>query len=158
MSLKFRLYQNANSKSEYYQKWYGKAFVKDVVTTEELASLITDRCTVTDTDTLAVLHALAKVMKTELQDGKRVKLDYLGAFKLGISSSPAETAETFNVDENVKGAHIIFQPETRKKDGRRVKTLLEGLVIAELPSDSFDRKKEKEKGKGKQNAADPQNP
>ncbi len=155
----YRLYKNNNEKSDNFGKIYGKATISGYISTEQLAEMITDRCTVTDTDTLAVLHALAKVMKKELQDGKRIKLDYLGAFKVGISTKPADDEKSFNVSENLKGIHIIFQPESQKASptsNKRVKTLLAGAQVTELPTDVSDRKKTEEATTG--NGNETQNP
>jgi len=141
----YRLYKNNNEKSDNFGKIYGKATISGYISTEQLAEMITDRCTVTDTDTLAVLHALAKVMKKELQDGK--------------STKPADDEKSFNVSENLKGIHIIFQPESQKASptsNKRVKTLLAGAQVTELPTDVSDRKKTEEATTG--NGNETQNP
>ena len=160
MPIDYRLYQNNNKKSDFYGKWYAKASITKTITTEQLAELITDRCTVTDTDTLAVLHALARVIKKELQDGKRIKLDYLGAFKVGISTKPADDAKSFNISENLKNIHIIFQPDTVKdiSSNKRIKTLLQGAKVQELPTDVSDRKKEENAAQDNENNGETTNP
>ena len=44
------------------------------------------------------------------------------------------TAKDFNARENVTGAHIIFQPETKTDaTGQRSKVFLDGLKLEELP-------------------------
>ncbi len=134
MAVHYRLYQNKNKKSAYFNKWYGRAVVLDTVTTDQLADTIEANCTVKRADILAVISELVVTMKKELQDSKRVVLDRFGAFKLGVSSSPSDTVRDFTVGQNIKDIHIVFQPELRVgKDGRRVKAFLDGCKVAELP-------------------------
>ena len=127
MAVHYRLYQNKNKKSTFFNKWYGRTVVLDTVTTEA-------NCTVKRADILAVISELVVTMKKELQDSKRVVLDRFGAFKLGISTSPSDTVREFSVGQNLKNIHIVFQPEMKvAKDGRREKAFLEGCKVAELP-------------------------
>ncbi len=134
MAVLYRLYQNNRTDSDQYKKWYGRSVAIDKVTTDQLAEEIEANCTVKRADILAVLSELVVVMKRELQNSKRVCLDRFGAFKIGVSTKPAETAKDFNVKDNVKGIHIIFQPELHiDATGRRVRSFLDGCKVAELP-------------------------
>ncbi len=134
MAVHYRLYQNKNKKSTFFNKWYGRTVMLDTVTTDQLADTIEANCTVKRADILAVISELVVTMKKELQDSKRVVLDRFGAFKLGISTSPSDTVREFSVGQNLKNIHIVFQPEMKvAKDGRRVKAFLEGCKVAELP-------------------------
>ena len=134
MAVLYRLYQNNQANSEQYKKWYGRSVAIDKVTTDQLAEEIEANCTVKRADILAVLSELVVVMKRELQNSKRVCLDRFGAFKIGISTKAAETAKDFNVNDNVRGVHIIFQPELHiDSTGRRIRSFLDGCKVAELP-------------------------
>lgn len=134
MAVHYRLYQNNNPKSDKFKKWYGRSVVLDTVDTDQLADIIEANCTVKRADILAVLSELVVTMKNELQNSKRVKLDRFGSFKLGITTVASDTAKSFNVGQNVKGLHVIFQPELKiGKNGSRVKAFLEGCKVAELP-------------------------
>ena len=134
MAVLYRLYQNNRAESEQYKKWYGRAVAIDKVTTDQLAEAIEANCTVKRADILAVLSELVVVMKTELQNSKRVCLDRFGSFKIGIKTLPADSAKDFNVGDNVKDVHILFQPELHiDSTGRRVRSFLDGCKVAELP-------------------------
>ena len=148
MSIKYRLYQNNKSKSEQYKKWYGRAMMLGTIGTEELANIIEANCTVKRSDILAVLSELVVTMKHELQASNSVRLDHLGLFKIGLTSAPANSQDEFDPKKHIKGMHITFLPESRLVAGRRVKTLLDGAKVAELPSDVKDRKKEKQAAAG----------
>lgn len=134
MAVRYRLYQNNNAQNKGFMKWYGRAVALDTVSTDQLADTIEANCTVKRADILAVLSELVVTMKKELQDSKKVRLDRFGTFKLGISSSPSDSAKEFSSGQNVRSVHVIFQPEVKVgADGRRVKALLDGCKVAELP-------------------------
>lgn len=134
MAVHYRLYQNNNIENKGYKKWYARAVALDTVTTDQIADTIEANCTVKRADILAVLSELVVTMKKELQNSKRVKLDRFGTFKLGINTSASESAEEFSAGQNVKNVHVLFMPEvTIGADGRRVKALVEGCKVTELP-------------------------
>lgn len=140
MAVHYRLYQNNNSKSEQYKKWYGRSVSLGTVTTYDLAADIEANCTVKRADILAVLSELVVSMKKELQNSLRVKLDGFGSFKIGLSTTGTDTAKEFNARHNVKGMRILFLPELRTDaSGRRTRTFLDGCRVAELPVNAVDK-------------------
>lgn len=146
MAVHYRLYQNKNSRSTTFNKWYGRVVTLDTVTTDQLADIIEANCTVKRADILAVISELVVTMKKELQDSKRVVLDRFGAFKLGISTIPSDTSKDFSVSQNLKGIHVIFQPELKiAPNGQRTKAFLEGCKVAELPKNLAGKETETEK-------------
>ena len=83
---------------------------------------------------MAVLEELVEVMKDQMQDSKRVKLDGFGSFKIGIDSKGAQTAGKYSVSEHVKGLHVVFMPErTTDSGGNKSKQFLQGARVEELP-------------------------
>lgn len=134
MALMYKLYQNMNKKSPYYENWYGRAVSVGTVTTDQLADTIEANCTVKRADILAVLSELVVTMRNELQNSKRVKIDRLGTFKLAITTSRSATAKGFSVSENLRNIRVLFQPELKVgKDGTRVRSLVNGCQVMELP-------------------------
>ncbi len=134
MAVQYRMYQNKNTKNEAsYGKWYARAVWMDTVTVDDLATKIEQRCTLTRADILAVIAELKVVMKEELQASNRVKIGDIGTFKLGISCRPSDTIEDFSALRNVKSVRVIFQPELKISAGMRVKPLLQGVSVKELP-------------------------
>jgi hypothetical protein len=82
-------------------------------------------------------------MADELKQGNRVKLDGFGSFKIGIRTTGAESPKLFSVSKNVKGLHILFQPEVKRSaDGSRVKTFLTGVQVSEYGE--YDKPDEQE--------------
>ena len=86
-------------------------------------------------------------MKEQLQNSKIVRLDGLGAFRIGIKTKPALSAEDFNASKNVVGTHVLFRPQTKiNKDKSRKKALLDGCRVQELPLNMIEKKKKKAGG------------
>lgn len=143
MSVFFRLNKNNNQKiEESYGKWYAKAVVTGTVTTEDLSEVIQRNCSMKRSDVNAVLTELVEVMQDNLQSSKRVKIDGLGTFKMGIMSRGAETAAAFDIRKHVKGLRVNFFPEVHiDANGLRTKTLIMGATVKELPKNAVDTKK-----------------
>lgn len=141
MAVNYKVYKN-NRKGETQNKYYGRATHRDTVTTKDLAQIMQANCTVKYSDILAVLTELSEVVKAELQRSNRVKIEGLGTFKVGLTTTPADTAKAFTV-ANIKGAHILFMPEVSKDaTGKRVKSLLAGLKVME--ADTYESPKDEE--------------
>jgi len=120
-------------------KWYARAVPTGCVETKELAEIMQRNCTVKKADIVAVIAELVDTMREQLQQSHRVKLEGLGSFKLGLTSTGAATAADFDIRKNVKGVHVVFTPEvTHDSAGRRTKVLLEGVTVAELPKNMVD--------------------
>ena len=110
MSIKYRMYQDNRKNSKHKGFWYARAVSSDVVGIKELALRISNRCTVTEPDILAVISALVFEMNQVLKSGSRVKIDGLGTFRVSFHSQGVEDAKDFNVQKNIYGAHVLFAP------------------------------------------------
>ena len=131
MSVKYKKVINNRKNSPTKGKVYGRAVVTNVVYTKEMASKIGDRCTVTEPDILAVIAALGTEMSSQLSQGNRVVLDGFGAFKVAITTKPADTGKKFTAN-NITGMRILFQPAVEMDHGKRIKTMLKGVKVEEL--------------------------
>ena len=149
MPVFYRLNQNTNEKSSAHNKWYARSVMTSVVDTEKLAEIMQRNCTVKRSDIKTVIEELIETMRDQLQDSKRVKLDGLGSFKLGLSSKGAEKASDFDARHHIRGVHVVFTPETTTDStGRRSKTFLEGVTVAELPKNMVVTDGSEEGGEG----------
>ncbi len=137
MSVKYRLYRNNISNTGTHRKWYARAVVSRTVGIDEIAARIQDGCTVKRSDVLAVLCELSEAVRDELLAGNRVVLPGLGSFKVGLASAPADTPDEWTPARHLRGAHIVFRPETADSyaSGRRSRSpkALRGLEVEELP-------------------------
>ena len=128
---KFRKVKNNRKNSPTRGMIYGRAVVNKVVHTRAIAKKITERCTVTEPDILAVINALMTEISANIADGNKVVLDEFGSFKLGIRTSPAESAKKFT-SANIKNMYVIYSPYTVMDQGKRVKPMLSGIKMEEL--------------------------
>ena len=134
MSVFYRLHQDQSTGTKRSGKWYARAVPTAVIGTRQLAEIIQRNCTVKRSDVMAVIEELVEVMKDQMQDSKRVKLDGFGSFKIGIESKGAATAAKFTVADHIKGLHVVFMPErTKDTAGNRSKQFLQGAKVEELP-------------------------
>lgn len=131
MSVKYRKVVNNRKGSKTQGKIYGRAVVSDTINTKKLCQNIRDRCTLTEPDVVAVVSALVTEVTAQLALGNRVVLDGFGSFKVGLNTSPADTARKFT-SANIVGMHVIFQSAIEMQQGKRVKTLLKDVKVEEL--------------------------
>ena len=146
MAVFYRLYQDNRENSKYQGKWYARAKMTERTDLTAMAKLIETNVSVKESDVYAVLIELVNVIKNELQASHTVVVDRLGIFRVGLSTAPAESASAFTANANVKGAHIIFQPESRYLSGhgkgqKRTTMMLAGLQVRELPKNNVDTSK-----------------
>ena len=111
MSVLYKKYQNQNSKSRAYQKWYGKSVAMKTMTYRELVKHMADHNTVYGEDVcLGVANKLQKCIIEQLMESKKVQFGELGTFYLSMSTEGAESKDKFQVGQNVKGLYLRFAP------------------------------------------------
>ncbi len=93
-------------------KFYAHAIATGTTNLERLAYLVSHQSTVREADCYAVLISLMHNVIDELEQGRIVKLDKLGAFQIGVRSEGVATAEEVTVNL-VKKSHINFRPDKR---------------------------------------------
>ncbi len=129
MSVKYRIREFKNSRSDYNGYFYGQAVYNDVLDLDGIADLIERNCSMKKSDVKAVLTEMVEVFTDALQDSKVVKVDGLGRFKIGLRSHMTDTMDKFSASD-IYGLKAVFQPEyTINKDGSRNTVLLEGATI-----------------------------
>ena len=128
---KFRKVKNNRKNSPTRGMIYGRAVVNRVVHTSAIAKKITERCTVTEPDILAVINALMTEISANIAEGNKVVLDEFGSFKLGSRTSPAVNAKKFT-SANIKNMYVIYSPYTVMDQGKRVKPMLSGIKMEEM--------------------------
>lgn len=101
-------------------KFYAHAIAAGNVDLERLAYLVSNQCTVRESDCYAVLLALEHNVMDELQNGNVVQLGKIGSFRIGVRSEGKELQEDVN-PAAVKSAHMNFRP------GKRLRSMLKQL-------------------------------
>ena len=97
------------------KKFYVQAVSKGTTDLERLAYLVSHQSTVREADCYAVLLSLLHNIMDELKQGRIVKLDKLGSFRIGVHSEGVETLEEVS-NFLVKKCHVNFRPDTRMRE------------------------------------------
>ena len=131
MSVKYRKVKNNRKGSKTQGKIYGKAVSVGVMHTKEIAGKISERCTLTEPDVIAVINALQTEISYGLADSKRIVLDGFGSFKVGLKTTPADTPKKFG-NSNIVGIHVNFIPSTEMYMNKRMKSMLRSVKVEEM--------------------------
>ncbi|MDR1198411.1 MAG: HU family DNA-binding protein, partial [Prevotellaceae bacterium] len=111
MAVKYSLSEKGNpQKPEDPKKWYANAKSAGELTFRKLGKEIAEgSTTVSDTDVLAVLNDLIKILKRHLENGEIVRLGDFGSFQISIGSNGAETEAKFH-SSLIKTKKVTFRP------------------------------------------------
>ena len=98
------------------KKFYAQPKSSGELTFRKLGKEIAEgSTTVSDTDVVAVLNDLIKVLRRHLADGKIVRLGEFGAFQIGFGSTGAESEAKFNASM-IRKPKVVFRPGTDLKE------------------------------------------
>ncbi len=89
------------------------------VSFERIAKNISDRCTVTEPDVLAVLNALQTEIISAVQNGQSVRLGQLGSFRATITSKGEAKKEAADTS-NIKTVRVRFTMGSRLRSSMRL--------------------------------------
>ncbi|SDX93239.1 DNA-binding protein, histone-like, putative [Lutibacter oricola] len=101
-------------------KYIAKSISTGLIDFERLAYLVSNQCTVRESDCYAVLLALEHNMLDELQQGKTVNFGRIGNFKIGVKSNREDTPEEVTVT-TIKSAHLNFRASSKLR--KKLKSL-----------------------------------
>ncbi|ATA73436.1 MULTISPECIES: HU family DNA-binding protein [Capnocytophaga] len=117
MPVKYNVVGRKNpQKPEEAPKFYASAKADGEITLKAIAKEIaTGSTTVSDTDVLATLNELTKVLIKHLSNGEIVKFGDFGSFQITITSEGVDDEKKFTA-ANIKGNKIQFRPGTDLKE------------------------------------------
>ena len=107
--------------------YYGRAIHPSTIDLPVIAERIQRNSSMTKGDVLAVLTEMVSVMKDELQNSNKVKLNGLGTFYVSLRTKGVSEEEKFNANDNVKAFTVNFLAEGRKQNGKMVRTFTDGI-------------------------------
>ena len=100
-TIKYRIYKN-NSMAGEKGKYYARAYHDETVGLEELAKHMSEHNTPYSKGTIhGVLKDMVACVRELLLDSKKVKLDNLAIFSIGLTSKPAESPMTFRPSTHI---------------------------------------------------------
>ncbi|MCR4852905.1 MAG: DNA-binding protein [Prevotella sp.] len=152
MAVFYKLAQNTITNSKTNGKWYAHTAIVGTVGLKQMADIIQRNCSMKRSDVTAVLTELPEVMRDLMQQGYRVDVEGLGAFKFQVYSQGTDSVSEFNAAKHIKRVKVIFQPETEydKSSGTRPKYLTQGVTFADVndlaAKAALDQKEEEEAG------------
>ena len=92
--------------------WYPSAVVMgQPVPVKKVAKRLSQMCTVTYADVMAVLGELPGVMADYMAQGKSVRLDGLGTFRYTLDSKGVEQEADFDFQKQVRAVRVQFVPQ-----------------------------------------------
>jgi predicted histone-like DNA-binding protein len=98
------------------KKWYAQAKSREEFTFRKLSKEIAEgSTTVSDTDVLAVLNDLIKILKRHLANGEIVRFGDFGSFQITVSSEGAATEKSFH-GSLIKNPKVTFRPGVDLKE------------------------------------------
>jgi len=129
-------------------KVYAKAVTTETLSFQEFINHILEHGSVYDRGTVqGIMYQMVDCMKELMLDSKKIWLGDLGVFYLSLRNKSAESAEAFNVGENVVGVRVKFRPNLGKTAGLDSKTIRkEAKFINVLTLSEGKKKKESEGG------------
>lgn len=111
--------------------------VGNPVETKEVAEKLALISTVSKSDVAAVLGDLAGVLADFMKQGKSVRLDGLGTFRLTLDTTGVKDEKDFDFNKQLKAVRVQFTPQ-REGNTTRGEAITRGLVpsgIEWLPLD-----------------------
>ena len=108
------MYQNTTNNEKTKNKYYGRVFHTETLSTQDLARHISEHGSPFNRAViLGVLAAACDCLVELVKDSKKVQLGDLGTFYLSAESTGSESADEYSVD-NVKRLHLRFLPNRRR--------------------------------------------
>lgn len=135
MALPYYIYQDNRRTGT--NLWYARATHYGTVTLDDLAKEVQTNCSLKISDCLAVNLELLSVIKAELNNSNKVKLDNFGSFAPAIKSKGALAKDEFSVEEHIKGSKVNFVAQWRRPvsaNGRATsREWTDGVTLKRVP-------------------------
>lgn len=103
--IRYKKFKNNNRTSASYNKWYGRAVTELMEFEEFVKHMANHHCVFGESTIRGVLIEMQICMRELLLEGKAVRLDDLGIFRIGLETSAATTAKEFTAD-NIKAVRL----------------------------------------------------
>ena len=129
MAIFYKMIFRNNEKHPEMTGYFAVIANKGMVTTDEIADEIQRNCSMKRSDVLAVLAELSEVIRNNVQQSHSVKLNGIGVFRPGISSSIVKSLAQFTPQTNIRALRLNFLPETMTIEGKRIKKVFENARL-----------------------------
>ena len=104
--INYRLYKNMNIRSMAYGKWYARAIHQLMEFDEFVEHMAQHHCVYSEGTIRGVLIEMETCLRELLLEGKAVRFDELGIFKIGIESNGVAHPYDYNAGQDVKNVRM----------------------------------------------------
>ena len=101
----YKKYQNKNAASRSYGKWFGRAVHELMEFDEFIEHMAKHHCVYSEGTIRGVLIEMEVCLREMLLEGKAVRFDDLGIFRVGLETQGADEAKEFTAD-SIKGVRL----------------------------------------------------
>ena len=108
-------YQNKNTKSAAYGKWFFRIFHTQTIYDSDLEDHISLDSKVERSKVGIIDDAITKQIGELLCNGHPIRIPHLGLLKLSANSGGAASVSEFNAGHEIKNVHIVFTPDAEIK-------------------------------------------
>lgn len=103
--IRYKKYQNKNSESPAFGKWYGRAVHELMEFDEFIEHMANHHCAFSEATIRGVLIEMECCLRELLLEGKAVRIDELGIFTVGLETEGTVTSKEFTAD-NIKSVRM----------------------------------------------------
>jgi predicted histone-like DNA-binding protein len=115
--IKYKKYQNTNDDSTAFGKWFGRAVHELMEFDEFIQHMANHHCVFSEGVIRGVLIEMEICLRELLLEGKAVRIDDLGIFSVGISTTGKNQSEDFNAScVKSVGVNLYLGKRFRAKD------------------------------------------
>ncbi|MBQ7510561.1 MAG: hypothetical protein IJT53_06635 [Prevotella sp.] len=140
MANQYCLYQNKNTKSTTFGKYYARPITESkFVEMDAVADFIQTQASVKRSDVKAVIDEMGYAIMHFLGQGRKIKIKGLGIFKPSVSSKPLEQLADWDQAKYLNTTKLLFLPDTEPAGGRkRIATAIKEVTweMAEVAVDT----------------------
>lgn len=103
--IRFKKYQNTNSTSKNFGQWYARAIHEMMSFDEFIQHLARHHCSFSEATIRGVLVEMETCLRELLLEGKAVRFDDLGIFRIGLKTNGENSSEQFTVN-SIRGVRL----------------------------------------------------
>lgn len=97
--IKYKKYKNVNTSSSCYGKWYGRAVHELMEFDEFIEHMAHHHCVYSEGTIRGVLIEMEICLREMLLEGKAVRFDDLGIFRVGLETAGKNSSADFTADD-----------------------------------------------------------
>ncbi len=135
IAMHYVVYQNTTNNEKTRGKFYARPLVTNTLSLKGFARHIHDHSGTFKTSTLkGVLEEMVECLIEMVSQGVGVKLDGLGTFYPTFECTGADSADEFDINQNLKGVHMRFKPERTKDEDITSRSFKQKCIMKRLQS------------------------